>query len=101
MASLRRTVQGSNRMNNPRSRQVTGGAQRAPNRAMLRAVGFQDADFTKPIAGVANAYSTITPCNLSLNDVAVEATSALQEARIMPQVFGPITVSDGISIGSE
>src|SRR6267154_1832957 len=88
-------------MNNQRSRQITQGAQRAPNRAMLRAVGFQDTDFSKPIVGVANAYSTITPCNLSLNDLAVEATSALQEAGIMPQIFGTITVSDGISMGTE
>src|SRR6266700_1979779 len=100
MASFRRTVQGSNRMNNPRSRQVTGGMQRAPNRAMLRAVGFQDADFTKPIVGVANAYSTITPCNLGLNDLAMEAASALREAGAMPQTFGTITVSDGISMGT-
>src|SRR6266700_2107136 len=99
MASFRRTVQGSNRMNN-RSRQVTGGMQRAPNRAMLRAVGFQDGDFTKPIVGVANAYSTITPCNLGLNDLAMEAASALREAGAMPQTFGTITVSDGISMGT-
>ncbi|HWZ46295.1 MAG TPA: dihydroxy-acid dehydratase [Candidatus Saccharimonadales bacterium] len=87
-------------MNNQRSRQITHGPQRAPNRAMLRAVGFQDADFTKPIVGVANAYSTITPCNLSLNDLAMEASSALQEAGTMPQTFGTITVSDGISMGT-
>jgi len=88
-------------MNNQRSWQITRGMQRAPNRAMLRAVGFQDADFTKPIVGVANAYSTITPCNLGLNDLAMQATSALREAGAMPQTFGTITVSDGISMGTE
>jgi dihydroxy-acid dehydratase len=88
-------------MNNQRSRQVTHGMQRAPNRAMLRAVGFQDADFSKPIVGVANAYSTITPCNLGLNDLAAQTTASLREAGTMPQIFGTITVSDGISMGTE
>lgn len=88
-------------MNNQRSRQITYGMQRAPNRAMLRAVGFQDDDFAKPIVGVANAYSTITPCNLGLNDLAMQAASALREAGAMPQTFGTITVSDGISMGTE
>ncbi|MBZ5525529.1 MAG: dihydroxy-acid dehydratase [Acidobacteriia bacterium] len=88
-------------MNNYRSRQITYGMQRAPNRAMLRAVGFQDADFTRPIVGVANAYSTITPCNLGLNELAGQAMSALREAGAVPQIFGTITVSDGISMGTE
>jgi dihydroxy-acid dehydratase len=68
---------------------------------MLRAVGFKDADFAKPIVGVANAYSNLTPCNLGLNDLATRATEALTEAGAMPQVFGTITVSDGISMGTE
>lgn len=68
---------------------------------MLRAVGFGDADFEKPIVAVANAYSTITPCNMGLNDLAVRAISSLSEAGTMPQVFGTITVSDGISMGTE
>ena len=68
---------------------------------MLRAVGFGDADFEKPIVGVANGYSTITPCNLGLNDLADRAISSLREAGTMPQVFGTITVSDGISMGTE
>src|SRR6266508_1152412 len=54
-------------MNNTRSQAITRGVERTPNRAMLRAVGFQDADFEKPIVAVANGYSTITPCNLGLN----------------------------------
>ena len=68
---------------------------------MLRAVGFTDADFSKPIVGVANAYSNLTPCNLGLNDLATRAMEALSEAGAMPQVFGTITVSDGISMGTE
>jgi len=84
-----------------RSLMITAGAQRAPNRAMLRATGFGDADFEKPIVGVANAYSTITPCNLGLNVLTARAESALREAGAMPQTFGTITVSDGISMGTE
>src|SRR6185295_7570316 len=72
-----------------------------PNRAMLRAVGFTDKDFEKPIVGVANGYSTITPCNVGLNDLTDRATNALRAAGTMPQVFGTITVSDGISMGTE
>ncbi len=88
-------------MNTLRSRLITEGVQRSPNRAMLRAVGFGDADFTKPIVGVANAYSTITPCNMGLNELATRSIEALHEAGAMPQVFGTITVSDGISMGTE
>ncbi|HJQ27311.1 MAG TPA: dihydroxy-acid dehydratase [Blastocatellia bacterium] len=86
---------------NRRSRTVTEGFHRAPNRAMLRAVGFGDDDFSKPIIGVANGYSTITPCNVGLNDLAERAIRALHEQGAMPQVFGTITVSDGISMGTE
>src|ERR1700681_2243005 len=68
---------------------------------MLRAVGFGDADFDKPIIGLANGYSTITPCNAGLNDQAACAMQALRAAQTMPQVFGTITVSDGISMGTE
>src|SRR5205085_11130777 len=86
---------------NRRSRTVTEGLHRSPNRAMLRAVGFGDDDFTKPIIGVANGYSTITPCNLGLNDLTERAVAALRGQGAMPQVFGTITVSDGISMGTE
>src|SRR6267142_4457971 len=86
---------------NRRSSLITSGAERTPNRAMLRAVGFGDADFEKPIVGVANGYSTITPCNMGLNDLADRAISSLRDAGTMPQVFGTITVSDGISMGTE
>jgi dihydroxy-acid dehydratase len=68
---------------------------------MLRAVGFGDGDFEKPIIGVANGYSTITPCNAGLNELTTRALAALSEAGTMPQVFGTITVSDGISMGTE
>jgi dihydroxy-acid dehydratase len=88
-------------MTDYRSRAITQGAQRAPNRAMLRAVGFEDPDFAKPIVGVANAYSTITPCNLGLDLLARRAAAALRAAGAMPQTFGTITVSDGISMGTE
>ncbi len=84
-----------------RSRTITDGVQRSPNRAMLRAVGFGDRDFGKPIVGVANAYSTITPCNLGLDLLAKRAEAALRTAGVMPQTFGTITVSDGISMGTE
>ena len=84
-----------------RSAAITQGVQRSPNRAMLRAVGFGDGDFSKPIIGIANAYSTITPCNLGLNDLARRAEEAAHQAGAMPQMFGTITVSDGISMGTE
>ena len=86
---------------NRRSKIVTQGVQRSPNRAMLRAVGFGDKDFDKPIVGVANAHSTITPCNMGIGALALRAEAALKKAGAMPQVFGTITISDGISMGTE
>src|SRR5437870_5137236 len=86
---------------NIRSRTITHGVERAPNRAMLRAVGFGDGDFDKPIVAVANGYSTLTPCNVGLNALAERAVASLGESGTMPQVFGTITVSDGISMGTE
>jgi dihydroxy-acid dehydratase len=83
------------------SQVVTQGNQRSPNRAMLRAVGFGDDDFSKPIVGLANGYSTITPCNMGINTLAQRAEFALKEAGAMPQMFGTITISDGISMGTE
>ena len=89
-------------MPNPlKSSAITQGVQRTPNRAMLRAVGFGDDDFAKPIIGIANAYSTITPCNAGLDLLAHKAETAVREGGGMPQVFGTITVSDGISMGTE
>lgn len=86
---------------NYRSRIVTQGTQRSPNRAMLRAVGFGDEDFSKPIIGIANGFSTITPCNMGINDLAMRAEAATRLAGGMPQLFGTITISDGISMGTE
>jgi len=86
---------------NLRSRAITQGVQRAPNRAMLRAVGFGENDFEKPILGIANGFSTITPCNAGLDVLARRAETAIRMAGGMPQLFGTITVSDGISMGTE
>ncbi|WP_008311189.1 dihydroxy-acid dehydratase [Leptolyngbya sp. PCC 6406] len=86
---------------NRRSQVVTQGVQRTPNRAMLRAVGFGDNDFSKPIVGVANGYSTITPCNMGLDTLAKRAEAGIRQAGAMPQMFGTITISDGISMGTE
>ena len=86
---------------NRRSKTVTQGVQRSPNRALLRAVGFGDKDFDKPIVGVANAHSTITPCNMGIGALAARAEAALKKAGAMPQMFGTITISDGISMGTE
>lgn len=86
---------------NRRSQVVTQGVQRSPNRAMLRAVGFNDEDFKKPIVGVASAHSTITPCNMGIAPLAAQAESGVRAAGGMPQIFGTITISDGISMGTE
>jgi len=86
---------------NLKSQAITQGVQRSPNRAMLRAVGFGDRDFTKPIVGVANGYSTITPCNMGLDVLAKRAEAGIKAAEAMPQMFGTITISDGISMGTE
>ncbi|MDX1934613.1 MAG: dihydroxy-acid dehydratase [Capsulimonadales bacterium] len=86
---------------NSRSRAITEGVQRAPNRSMLRAVGFGDEDFVKPILGIASAHSTITPCNKGIAPLAERAEAAARSAGAMPQLFGTITVSDGISMGTE
>ncbi|ABW28139.1 dihydroxy-acid dehydratase [Acaryochloris marina] len=86
---------------NRNSQVVTQGVQRAPNRAMLRAVGFGDDDFTKPIVGLANGFSTITPCNMGIDSLATRAEASIRTAGAMPQKFGTITISDGISMGTE
>ena len=86
---------------NRRSRAVTEGLARTPNRAMMRAVGFKDEDFQKPIVGVGNAHSTITPCNMGIGAQAERASDALRKAGAMPVSFGTITISDGISMGTE
>ncbi|MBM4267006.1 MAG: dihydroxy-acid dehydratase [Deltaproteobacteria bacterium] len=92
---------GREQARNVHSRIVTEGDARAPNRAMLRAVGFEDADFAKPILGISNSHSTITPCNAGIQVLADRAARGIREAGGMPQVFGTITISDGISMGTE
>ncbi len=78
---------------------TTGGANRAPNRAMLRGVGFQDDDFAKPMVGVASLFSEITPCNSHLDRLARKGIEGIRTAGGVPQIFGAPTVSDGISMG--
>ncbi|HXU56372.1 MAG TPA: dihydroxy-acid dehydratase, partial [Casimicrobiaceae bacterium] len=87
--------------NNRRSRIITQGVARSPNRAMLRAVGFGDDDFDKPIVGVANGHSTMNPCNAGIQPLVDRAMAALAEAGAKPQVFGFPTVTDGIGMGTE
>ena len=86
---------------NRRSRLITQGVARSPNRAMLRAVGFGDGDFEKPIVGVANGHSTMNPCNAGIQPLVDRAMAALKAAGAMPQVFGVPTVTDGIGMGTE
>jgi dihydroxy-acid dehydratase len=86
---------------NWRSKLITHGVARSPNRAMLRAVGFTDRDFEKPIVGVANGHSTLNPCNAGIQPLVDRAMAALKDAGAMPQVFGVPTVTDGIGMGTE
>jgi dihydroxy-acid dehydratase len=86
---------------NRRSRLITQGVARSPNRAMLRAVGFKDGDFEKPIVGVANGHSTMNPCNAGIQPLVDRAIAALDAAGAKPQVFGFPTVTDGIGMGTE
>jgi dihydroxy-acid dehydratase len=85
----------------PRSTDVTEGFERAPARAMLRAVGFTDADWDKPQIGIASSWNEITPCNLSLERLAQRAKDGVRQAGGVPLEFGTISVSDGISMGHE
>ena len=86
---------------NWRSKLITGGDVRAPNRAMLRAVDFGDDDFQKPIVGVANGHSNMNPCNAGIQPLVDRAMAAIREAGGMPQVFGVPTVTDGIGMGTD
>ena len=82
-----------------RSKVISEGANRVPNRAMLRAVGFQDEDFKKPMIGIASTWSEVTPCNMHINDLAVQAKLGARNNGGAPLIFNTITVSDGISMG--
>jgi len=84
-----------------RSHVAHEGPNRAPNRAMLRAVGFTDEDFKKPLVGIASAWSEVTPCNYHLDKIAIAAKTGAKDAGAAPQIFNTITVSDGIAMGHE
>lgn len=86
---------------NRRSRNITQGVQRAPNRSMYYGMGYEAADFDKPMIGVANSHSTITPCNSGLQPLADAAVEGLREGGANPQIFGTPTISDGMSMGTE
>jgi dihydroxy-acid dehydratase len=86
---------------NRRSRHITEGVARAPNRSMYYGMGYQEADFGKPMVGVANGHSTITPCNSGLQKLADAAVQGLKEAGANPQIFGTPTISDGMAMGTE
>ncbi|MDB5757310.1 MAG: ilvD [Burkholderia sp.] len=86
---------------NRRSKNITQGVARSPNRSMYYAMGYEKADFDKPMIGIANGHSTITPCNSGLQKLADVAIKAVKEAGANPQVFGTPTISDGMSMGTE
>ena len=86
---------------NRRSRNITQGLERSPNRAMFYALGYKDEDFSKPVVGIANGHSTITPCNAGLQPLADTAIATLREGGAIPQVFGTPTIADGMAMGTE
>jgi dihydroxy-acid dehydratase len=86
---------------NRRSRNITEGIARAPNRSMYYAMGYQKSDFANPMIGIANGHSTITPCNSGLQPLADAAVAAVKAAGGNPQTFGTPTISDGMSMGTE
>ncbi|HJV69804.1 dihydroxy-acid dehydratase [Ideonella sp.] len=86
---------------NRRSKNITEGVARAPNRSMYYGMGYQEGDFGKPMVGVANGHSTITPCNAGLQKLADAAVQGLVEAGANPQIFGTPTISDGMAMGTE
>ncbi len=86
---------------NRRSRNITEGVARAPNRSMYYGMGYTAGDFSKPMIGVANGHSTITPCNSGLQRLADAAVIGLKEAGANPQIFGTPTISDGMAMGTE
>ncbi len=83
------------------SRAVVDGIEQAPSRAMLRAVGFSDADFTKPQIGIASTWSMVTPCNMHINQLAEQSAEGVNQASGKAVIFNTITISDGISMGTE
>ncbi len=83
------------------SSQVVDGVERAPSRSMLRAVGFDDADFKKPQIGIASTWSMVTPCNMHIDKLALKAAEGANAANAKAVIFNTITISDGISMGTE
>jgi len=86
---------------NRRSANITQGKSRAPNRSMYYAMGYEEGDFSKPMIGVANGHSTITPCNSGLQKLADAAVAGIEEAGGNAQIFGVPTISDGMAMGTE
>ena len=86
---------------NRRSKNITEGVARAPNRSMYYAMGYEQGDFAKPMVGVANGHSTITPCNSDLQKLADAAVAGIEEAGGNAQIFGTPTISDGMAMGTE
>jgi dihydroxy-acid dehydratase len=86
---------------NRRSKNITQGVARSPNRSMYYALGYKEADFDKPMIGIANGHSTITPCNAGLQRLADAAVEAIRKSDANPQIFGTPTISDGMSMGTE
>ena len=86
---------------NKRSQHITQGVARSPNRSMYYALGYKKEDFDKPMVGVANGHSTITPCNAGLQRLADAAVDAIKASDANPQIFGTPTISDGMSMGTE
>eukprot|EP01035_Chromulina_nebulosa_P064238 gene64238-87871_t len=86
---------------NRRSANIVEGKSRAPNRSMFYAMGYEESDFKKPMVGVANGHSTITPCNSGLQKLADAAIAGIEEAGGNAQVFGTPTISDGMAMGTE
>ncbi|MES2483231.1 MAG: dihydroxy-acid dehydratase, partial [Pseudomonadota bacterium] len=84
-----------------RSDNITQGKSRAPNRSMFYGMGYKETDFGKPMVGVANGHSTITPCNSGLQKLADAAVKGIEEAGGNPQIFGTPTISDGMAMGTE
>src|SRR5690625_7435770 len=80
---------------------VFDGVRKSPNRAMLRAVGMTDDDFKKPIIGIASTWSEVTPCNIHIDNLALASRDGVRQAGGVPMIFNTITVSDGISMGTE
>ncbi|EFH90191.1 dihydroxy-acid dehydratase [Ktedonobacter racemifer] len=101
MSETEKSTHTTSRELNSRSKAITEGEIRAPNRSMLRAVGFTDEDFQKPMIGIASTWAEITPCNSHINRLAEKVKEGVRVGGGAPQIFGTITVSDGISMGTE